>query len=469
MEGVVIERLAAEGKALAHVDECVLFVPYVAPGDVCDVQVTRKRSSYMEGKATRITRYSSEREEPRCKHFTLCGGCKWQHIPYSDQLKAKEQQVRDALERIGHIKVAEYQPIVGYEPSDNPYNYRNKLEFTFSNRKWFTSDELAQLPEDALPEDLYGLGFHMPGLFDKVLDIEECHLGLPVANEIRNFIRSFCLKQSDTYPFYDLRKQEGMMRTLMIRTTTLGDLMVLVAFAQDDKASREKLLEQLLKNFPQISSLYYVINTKQNDSLNDLTPILFYGKEVIHEQMGPLTYRIGPKSFYQTNSVQAVRLYDKVVEFASLNASETVYDLYTGAGTIANYIAHQAKQVIGIEYVPEAVEDAYKNRELNGITNTEFFAGDMKEVLSETFIRQHGVPDVIITDPPRAGMHTDVIEVIRGAAPQRIVYVSCNPATQARDLSLLTKDGMYSVEKSAAVDMFPHTHHIENVVLLLKQ
>ncbi len=468
IEGVRIEQLAAEGRAIAHVNECVLFVPYAAPGDVCTVQVTKKRSSYMEGRIVEITQYAPDRSIPRCKHFSLCGGCKWQHIPYARQIQAKDIQVKDALRRLGHIAVDEYETIVGYD-LDNPYNYRNKLEFTFSNRKWFTNEELRQLPENASDEQLYGLGFHMPGLFDKVLNIDECHLGAPIANEVRNFVRSYCLASIEKYPFYDLRKQEGMMRTLMIRNTTLGDLMVFIAFAQDNKDSREALLNALLEQFPQITSLFYVINTKLNDSLTDLTPILYYGKEVIYEQMGPLTYRIGPKSFYQTNSKQAIRLYDKVVEFADLQPHEVVYDLYTGAGTIANYIAHSAKRVIGIEYVEEAVQDAYQNRDLNGIANTEFFAGDMKDVLNEEFIAQHGSPDVIITDPPRAGMHQDVIEVILKSAPKRIVYVSCNPATQARDLSLLTASKEYKVTRSCAVDMFPHTHHIENVALLVRR
>lgn len=471
LEDVRIESMAAEGKAVAHVQEKVLFVPYAAPEDICRVQITKKKSRYMEGRIESIITPSPHRQEPRCIHFTYCGGCKWQHIPYEMQLAAKAQQVRDALERIGHISVEEYLPICGCR-EDLPQGileYRNKLEYTFSNKKWVTYEDLQTLPDD-LPESSWcGLGFHVPGMFDKVLDIDTCYLGPEISNRIRNFIRRYTLDRLDLYPYYDLRNHTGVMRTLMIRTTTTSQVMVVLVFAQDEEEPRIAILEALKQEFPEITSLFYVINSKLNDSLADQQPILYYGEDAIVEKMGDLNYRIGPKTFYQTNSRQAEVLYRRVKDLAGLAANDVVYDLYTGAGTIANYLARSVKKVVGIEYVPEAVEDAYVNSRLNGIENTEFFAGDMKDILTPAFVAEHGTPDVIVTDPPRSGMHPDVIEVIGASRPKKIVYVSCNPTTQARDLELLLKQGNYRVCASQAVDMFPQTHHVENIVLLVRE
>lgn len=471
LEGVHIEALAGEGKALSHIEGQVLFVPFAAPGDICDIQVTRKKRNFLEGRIERITQASAERTEPFCSHFTTCGGCKWQHIPYELQLRTKDQVVRDALERIGKISVGQYYPILG---SAQRERYRNKLEFTFSHKRWLYPGELDRLKDEGAMEQLEtgqlsGLGFHLPGMFDKVLDIDRCHLGAVVLDDIRLFIRDFCLAQPERYPYFDLRRQEGLMRTLMMRTTSTGELMVVVVFYREDTEARQALLDALATRFPQITALLYVINSKANDTISDQEIYCHYGRPYIEEEMEGLKFRIGPKSFYQTNSLQAYELYKVAREFAELQPGDHVYDLYTGTGTIANFVARSCTSVVGIEYVPEAIEDAKVNSAVNGIDNTIFYAGDMKDILTPEFIAQHGDPDVIITDPPRAGMHEDVINTILGAAPRRIVYISCNPATQARDLQLLTASGRYSVTKSRAVDMFPHTHHIENVVQLVRQ
>ncbi|ATS01248.1 23S rRNA (uracil(1939)-C(5))-methyltransferase RlmD [Porphyromonas gingivalis] len=463
--GVEITDLAAEGNALCRIDDMVMFVPFAAPGDRCTVQVVKKKRNFMQGRIVSIESPSPIRKGPFCTHFTVCGGCKWQHIPYEIQLRAKEQQVTDALVRLGKVEVEEMQPILGSEQTEY---YRNKLEFTFSNKRWLLPEEVQEVDGDFSPEVRYGLGFHIPGMFDKVLDIRECHLGAKVSDEIRLFIREYCMQDPERYPFFDLRNQEGLMRTLMIRTTSTGELMVVVVFFRDDVAAREALLAAVAERFPQITSLLYVINTKCNDTIGDQEVLLYHGREYIEEEMEGLKFKIGAKSFYQTNSRQAYQLYRIAREFAGLTGDELVYDLYTGTGTIANFVAGQAHRVIGIEYVPEAIEDARTNSLLNGIENTLFYAGDMKDILTNDFIEQHGRPDVVITDPPRAGMHESVIDAILFAAPRRIVYVSCNPATQARDLALLMADGRYRAVKSRPVDMFPHTHHVENVVLLVR-
>lgn len=460
MEQVTITDVAAEGKAIAKVNDMVIFVPFVAPGDVVDIQLTRKKNSYAEGKAVHFHSYSPHRVEPFCQHFGVCGGCKWQHIPYEDQLKYKQKQVLDNLTRIGKVQPEEVLPILG---SAKTTFYRNKLEFTFSNKKWLTEEEVKS---GVTPDTWNGVGFHIPTLFDKVLDIQKCWLQDDISNRIRNCIKAYCLSH-EGYPFFDLRNQEGFIRTLMIRTASTGDLMVVVVFFHEDQERREALLSHVAEQFPEITSLLYVINGKCNDTITDQEVIVFKGKDHIIEEMEGLHFKVGPKSFYQTNSEQAYNLYKVARSFAGLTGNELVYDLYTGTGTIANFVARQSKQVIGIEYVPEAIEDAKVNASLNGLENTLFYAGDMKDILTADFIQQHGRPDVIITDPPRAGMHDDVIKTILAAEPKRVVYVSCNPATQARDLSLL--DVKYALKKVQPVDMFPHTHHVENVVLLEKR
>ena len=477
LEGIEITDVAAEGKALAKVNEMVVFVPWVAPGDVVDIQLTRKKNSYAEGRAIKYHKYSDERIEPFCEHFTVCGGCKWQHIPYEAQLRYKQKQVVDNLTRIGKIDIEELLPIAG---SEQTIFYRNKLEFTFSNKRWMTAEEIdiktrdtnsdqdeivaSDLQSDAKPTPTQnGAGFHIPGRFDKVLDIHKCWLQSDISNRIRLFIKNFCLEHN--YPFFDLRAQIGFIRTLIIRTSSTGEVMIIVVFFEEDKEKREDLLNAVKENFPEITSLLYVINGKCNDTITDQKILTFSDKDHLIEKMEDLQFKVGPKSFYQTNSRQAYKLYSIVREFAGLTGSETVYDLYTGTGTIANFIARKAGKVIGIEYVPEAIEDAKINAELNGLNNTKFFAGDMKDLLTQEFIATHGRPDVIITDPPRSGMHDDVIDTILAAAPKRIVYVSCNPATQARDLNLLSAS--YHVSKVQPVDMFPHTHHVENVALLI--
>lgn len=462
LENITITACAAEGKSIARVDEKVVFVPYVVPGDVVDLQVKKKKSSYMEAVAVRFHEYSPLRTEPACKHYGVCGGCKWQCLKYEEQLKAKQQQVEDNLVRIGKIELPEIQPIIG---SKHVYGYRNKLEFGFSNKRWLTEEEVRA---DVRYDVMDAVGFHITGAFDKILDIEECHLMDDVNNAIRNDIRRYALEHG--LEFYDLRLNKGLLRSLMIRTSNTGELMFLVQFRienSEQQAQADALMRHLADTFPQITSLLYVDNHKANDTFGDQEIHVVKGKDFIYEEMEDLKFKVGPKSFYQTNAEQAYELYKVARSFAGLTGSELVYDLYTGTGTIANFVARQARQVIGIEYVPEAIEDAKVNSDINGISNTLFFAGDMKDILNKEFIGQHGRPDVIITDPPRAGMHQDVIDTILFAAPERIVYVSCNPATQARDLQLL--DAAYKVVKVQPVDMFPHTQHVENVVLLEKR
>lgn len=452
-----ITDVAAEGKAIARVDDLVVFVPFVAPGDIVDIQLTRKKHNYAEGKAVVFHKYSDKRAEPFCGHFGVCGGCKWQHLPYEEQLKYKQKQVVDNLTRIGKVPLGEVLPILG---SERTVCYRNKLEYTFSNKRWLTEDEVQS---GKAYEDMNAAGFHIPGMFDKVLDIRKCWLQDDISNRIRLSVRSYCVEH-EGYPFFDLRKQEGFIRTLMIRTASTGDLMVVVVFFHEDRLRRENLLRHIASLYPQITSLLYVINGKCNDTISDQEIHVFHGRDYIIEEMEGLQFKVGAKSFYQTNSRQAHVLYNVARKFAGLTGQELVYDLYTGTGTIANFVSRRARRVIGIEYVPEAIEDAKNNAALNNITNADFFAGDMKDILTEEFIAAHGRPDVIITDPPRAGMHDDVVDVILSAEPRRIVYVSCNPATQARDLNLL--DAKYRVVKVQPVDMFPHTHHVENVALL---
>ncbi|MDD5185769.1 MAG: 23S rRNA (uracil(1939)-C(5))-methyltransferase RlmD [Paludibacter sp.] len=458
-ENVTITDIAAEGKAITRINDLIVFVPFVVPGDVVDLQVTRKKSNFMEARAIKFHSYSEQRCEAVCQHFGICGGCKWQILPYPEQIRYKQKQVVDNLTRIGKIELPEISPIIGSEKTEF---YRNKLEFTFSNKRWRTNEEIA---EGKVFETMNAVGFHIPGQFDKVLDIEKCWLQTEDSNEIRNEVRRYALEHELT--FFDLRSQEGFLRTLMIRTTSTGELMVIMIFFNEDKEAQDALLQHIADQFPQITSLLYIINSKANDTITDQEVKVFKGNECIYEEMEDLKFKIGPKSFYQTNSEQAYKLYKVARDLAQLTGTELVYDLYTGTGTIANFVAHQARQVIGIEYVPEAIEDAVVNSKLNNIKNTLFYAGDMKNILNAAFIEKHGKPDVIITDPPRAGMHDDVIDAILFAEPERIVYVSCNPATQARDLNLL--DSKYKVKVVQPVDMFPHTHHVENVVLLGKR
>jgi 23S rRNA (uracil1939-C5)-methyltransferase len=459
LENVTITDVAAEGKAIAKVNDLVVFVPYVVPGDVVDLQVRRKKNHYAEAEVVKFHQYSPVRAVPFCEHYGVCGGCKWQVLPYEEQLKYKQKQVTDNLTRIGKIDLPETSPILG---SEKTKFYRNKLEFTFSNKRWLTEEEIKQ---DVVYEQMNAVGFHIPNAFDKVLAIEKCWLQDDISNRIRNAVRDYAYAHN--YSFINLRSQEGMLRNMIIRTSTTGELMVILIskIEQDEELVLFKeLLQYVANTFPEITSLLYIINNKCNDTITDLDVYLFKGKDHIFEEMEGLRFKIGPKSFYQTNSDQAYNLYKIARDFANLTGEELVYDLYTGTGTIANFISRQARQVIGIEYVPEAIEDAKVNAEINGINNTLFFAGDMKDILTQDFINQYGRPDVIITDPPRAGMHADVIDTILFARPKRIVYVSCNPATQARDLQML--DEHFKVKAVQPVDMFPHTHHVENVVLL---
>lgn len=456
LNGVEILDVAAEGNSIARVDDMVVFIPFGAPGDIADVKIDRKKKNYAEGHIEKLTTPSAVRVEPRCEHFTVCGGCRWQHLPYDFQLKCKRQQVVDALERIAKIPYPEVKPALG---SENIWEYRNKMEYTFSNKKWLTFDQLRSGEE--FPERRCA-GFHIPGAFDKVLDINSCHLQDHLGDRLRLFIKQFGMEHD--YAFYDLRGQTGLLRTLMIRISSTGEVMAVMVFGEDDRERINTLLNAVAEEFPEITSLLYVVNTKVNDTIADQEIILFKGREFIEEEMEGLKFRVGPKSFYQTNSRQAHRLYSVAREFARLTGDELVYDLYTGTGTIACFIAPKARHVVGIEYVPEAIEDAKINAAVNGLDNTEFYAGDMKNVLTADFIEAHGRPDVMIVDPPRAGMHEDVVKVILEASPRRIVYVSCNPATQARDLALLHEK--YDIEAVQPVDMFPHTQHVENVVAL---
>lgn len=462
LENITITGVAAEGKAIAKVDNLVVFVPYAVPGDVVDLQVRRKKHSYAEAEVVKFHRYSEQRATPFCQHFGVCGGCKWQCLPYEEQLRYKQQQVVDNLTRIGKIELPEVSPILG---SRHTQCYRNKLEFGFSNKKWLTFEEVASGTKF---EVMDAVGFHIPGAFDKILDIDTCFLMDDINNRLRNGIRSYALSHHLT--FFDLRAQTGLLRNMMVRTSATGEVMLLLQFcirsAEEEQQSRD-LLSHIHETFPEVTSLLWVNNLKCNDTIGDLEVHTYAGTDFIYETMENLRFKVGPKSFYQTNTEQAYELYKVARHFAGLTGSELVYDLYTGTGTIANFVAHQARQVIGIEYVPEAIEDAKENARINGLDNTLFYAGDMKDILNRDFIDRHGRPDVIITDPPRAGMHTDVVDTILFASPRRIVYVSCNPATQARDLALL--DSHYRVVAVQPVDMFPQTHHVENVVLLEKR
>ena len=456
LENIEISDVAAEGKSLARVNEMVVFIPYGAPGDIVDVKLDKKKKSYGEGHIVAMKQPSQIRIEPFCEHFGVCGGCKWQHLPYEYQLKYKRQQVVDALQRIAKVELPEVNDILG---SERIRHYRNKLEYTFSNRSWLTYEQMQSGEE--FP-DRNALGFHIPGAFDKVLDIKKCWLQDDISNDIRLFLRNYALSKG--YTFYDLRAQNGLMRTIMLRTTGTGEIMLIVVFGEPNHDAISDVMAALKERFPAITSLQYVINLKVNDTIADQEIITYSGRDYVEEEMEGLRFRIGPKSFYQTNSLQAYELYKVARRMAQLTGNELVYDLYTGTGTIANFVAKMAKTVIGIEYVPEAIEDAKLNSRVNGIENTEFYAGDMKDILTDDFVAANGRPDVMIVDPPRAGMHEDVVNVILNSEPKRIVYVSCNPATQARDLAML--DVKYRVMEVQPVDMFPHTHHVENVVAL---
>ena len=473
LEGVTIEAVAAEGKCLFHWEELVVFVPFCVPGDVCDVQIRRKKHSFAEGEVVRFIQYSNVRATPFCQHFGVCGGCKWQNLPYPEQLKFKQQQVFDQLTRIGKIELPEFRPILG---SVKTQEYRNKLDYGCANKRYLTKEEIASLPNDQSQslKDVPAIGFHITGAFDKILPIEKCWLMDDLHNQIRNEIRDYAIAQGIS--FFDLRQQVGLLRDVIIRNSASGELMVIIQFHYDrssqetgDRSQEQALalLQHIADQFPQITSLMYLDNQKCNDTIGDQEILVFKGTDHIFELMEDLKFKVGPKSFYQTNTEQAYHLYSVAREFAALTGNEMVYDLYTGTGTIANFVARKARKVIGIEYVPEAIEDAKINSEINGIDNTLFYAGDMKDILTDDFIAEHGRPDVIITDPPRAGMHPDVVKTILRAAPQRIVYVSCNPATQARDLHDLDVD--YRVAAVQPVDMFPHTPHVENVVLLVRR
>jgi len=494
---VSIEKLASEGKAITYVGEKVCFVPFVAPGDVVDLQIVKKRKQFLEAKVIKYHKLGEIRRVPKCEHFGVCGGCKWQHLPYDIQLAHKQQTTIDHLQRIGHLELPNVTPIL---PSDDEYLYRNKLEYTFSNRRWRTAEEMvtstplsdrsarhcepsgeaiqastgsatARLLRSSLPrnDDNNALGFHIPGMFDKVLDINVCYLQADPSNAIRLFAKNYAVKNN--LSFYDVKAHNGFLRNLIIRNTTVGDLMVIVVFAYNDEGLINAMLSEMKQHFSEITSLMYVINEKLNDTIFDLDVRLFHGNPFITEEMPayktseqPLKFRIGPKSFYQTNSVQASNLYRIGAEFAEFKGDEIVYDLYTGAGTIAQYVAKSVKKVVGIEYVESAIADAKVNAEINGINTCEFFAGDMVNVLNDDFVEKHGKPDVIITDPPRAGMHEKVVRQILKISPKKVLYISCNSATQARDLALMKDD--YKITKVQAVDMFPQTHHVENVVLL---
>ena len=467
LEGVTIEAVAAEGKCLFHWEDLVVFVPFCVPGDVCDVQIRRKKHSFAEGEVVRFITYSKVRAIPFCQHFGVCGGCKWQNLPYEEQLKFKQQQVYDQLHRIGKVELPEFRPILG---SVKTQEYRNKLDFGCANKRYLTKEQIQTLPNDESQslKDVPAIGFHITGAFDKILPIEKCWLMDDLHNQIRNDIRDYAMEHGIS--FFDLRAQVGLLRDVIIRNSASGELMVIIQFHYDETGGEKEakaLMQHIADKFQQITSLMYLNNQKCNDTIGDQEILTFKGTDHIFELMEDLKFKVGPKSFYQTNTEQAYHLYSVAREFANLSGKELVYDLYTGTGTIANFVAKKACQVIGIEYVPEAIEDAKINSQVNGIENTLFYAGDMKDILTDDFIAEHGRPDVIITDPPRAGMHPDVVKTILNAAPERIVYVSCNPATQARDLQLL--DVQYKVSEVQPVDMFPHTPHVENVVLLTKK
>ena len=473
LEGVVIDAVAAEGKCLFHWNDMVVFVPFCVPGDVCDVQIRRKKHSFAEGEVVRFREYSNVRATPFCAHFGVCGGCKWQNLPYEEQIKFKQQQVKDQLTRIGKIELPEFRPIMG---SVHTKEYRNKLDFGCANKRYLTKEQIQTLPNDESQslKDVPAIGFHITGAFDKILPIEKCWLMDDLHNQIRNEVRDYAMEHG--LSFFDLRAQVGLLRDVIIRNSASGEWMVIFQFHYDHTSaetlaeSKEQatgLLQHIADKFLGITSLLYLDNQKCNDTIGDQDIMVFKGSDHIFELMEDLKFKVGPKSFYQTNTEQAYHLYSVAREFAGLTGNELVYDLYTGTGTIANFVAKKAKKVIGIEYVPEAIEDAKVNSEVNGIENTLFFAGDMKDILTDEFIAEYGRPDVIITDPPRAGMHPDVVKTILNAAPDRIVYVSCNPATQARDLQAM--DAYYQVAEVQPVDMFPHTPHVENVVLLTKR
>lgn len=459
VENVEITGVAAEGKSIARVDDMVVFIPYGAPGDVVNIKLDKKKRSYAEAHIVDMVKPSPDRVTPACEHFGVCGGCKWQHIPYESQLRYKRDQVVDALTRIAKVEIPEVNPTLG---SKETFCYRNKLEYTFSCKCWITFEDLRSGREIA---DRNALGFHIPGAFDKVLDIKKCWLQDDLSNRIRLFVRQYALAKG--YEFYDIKAQQGLMRTLMVRIASTGEVMLIVVFARPEQEKIDDLMGAIAAEFPEITSLLYVVNQKVNDTIADQEVITYRGRDYINEEMEGLQFRIGPKSFYQTNSLQAYELYKVARRMACLKPDDLVYDLYTGTGTIANFVARQVKKVVGIEYVPEAIADAKLNSEVNGIDNTIFFAGDMKDVLTDGFIEEHGRPDVMIIDPPRAGMHENVVNVILNARPERIVYVSCNPATQARDLALM--DEFYRVEEVQPVDMFPHTHHVENVVRMTRR
>lgn len=454
LQNITIEDFAAEGKCIAKHEGAVVFIEgNAAPGDVVDIEIYNKKKRFFEARVTKIHHFSERRADSFCQYFGTCGGCKWQHISYAEQLKFKHQQVYDHLHRIAKVELPAFFPIV---PSANTVFYRNKLEFTFSNSRWFTKEEM----DNSSELSRLALGFHIPKKFDKILDIEQCFLQPEPSNEIRNALKKFTIEHQLEY--YDQRQNVGFLRNLIIRTTSTNDLMVVVQFGSYDEANIKLVMDFVRQSFPQITSLHYIVNTKGNDSYYDQTPVLYAGKPHIEERMEDLTFRIGPKSFYQTNSEQAFELYKITRQFAELSGNELVYDLYTGTGTIANFVAKNAKKVVGVEYVADAIEDAKINAAINNITNTVFYAGDMKNVLNDEFVAANGRPDVIITDPPRAGMDEPVVRKILEIAPQRVVYVSCNTATQARDLAWL--DEKYEVVAVQPVDMFPHTHHVENVV-----
>ncbi|MBL4755065.1 MAG: 23S rRNA (uracil(1939)-C(5))-methyltransferase RlmD [Flavobacteriales bacterium] len=462
MMNVPIVDINSKGKAVGKSEDLVLFVDNAVPGDVADIQITKKKKNYAQGRVIKIQKESKDRVDAFCKHFGICGGCKWQDLDYQAQLKYKEGWIVQNFKKIGGIEVPDILPILG---SANTKHYRNKLEFTFTNKKWLTQSQMEHLKADTLPEDheQNGLGLHLPGKFDKVMDLEECFLQREPSNKIRLAIRDFALEHG--LSFFDIREQRGLLRTLIIRTASTGDLMVLLSFFKNDTNNINALLEHLSSEFPEITSLMYVVNSKKNDTITDLKIRPYVGKDHIIEEIDGLKFKVGPKTFFQTNSEQAAELYKIVADFAQIKKKEVVYDLYTGSGTIANYLAKSAKKVVGLEYVPESIENAKENAALNGIDNTTFYAGDMKDLLTDEFVEENGTPDVIVTDPPRSGMHADVVKKIAEMQPNRIVYVSCDSATQARDVALLDQ---YKVAKMQPVDMFPHTSHVENVALLVK-
>jgi 23S rRNA (uracil1939-C5)-methyltransferase len=457
LNNIEITEAAAEGKALARHENMVIFVSNAVPGDVCDIQITRNKKSFMEGKAIHFHKLSNKRSEPFCEHFGICGGCKWQHMQYVHQLFYKQKQVVDNVERIAKLDVQQISPIIA---SEYETCYRNKLEFTFSDYRWLTDEDMKSPERETM--NMNALGFHIARHFDRVLDISYCYLQDEPSNLIRNSVKNFCI--ANGFTFYNPRRHTGFLRNLLIRNTTLNETMAIMVFGEEHAEHQKQLLDHILQTYPALTSLMYVVNTKLNDIISDLEIQCYHGQSFITEQIGELKFRIGPVSFFQTNSRQALKMYNIVKEFAQITPDKIVYDLYTGTGTIANFVSHQAKKVVGIEYVPSAVEDAKRNAELNEITNTTFVAGDMAKILNDDLMALHGKPDIIVTDPPRNGMHTDVVEQIMKASPERIVYVSCNPATQARDLALMCVQ--YKITAIQPLDMFPHTHHVENIALL---